>query len=194
MRRDAQALRDYAEELMRLSTEKGFAGWLEMGRCNNGEAAAMLGQVSEGIAQMRESMAANESLGVRCHLTGALRSLAEAQAKANHPEAALTTLAEALALVEKTDERYWQTELYRLRAELLLMQGDDAEAEASLQKAVEVARGQSAKSWELRATTSLARLWQQQGEGEKPHKERNRYDNPQLLGADKHTSTSTPGT
>jgi predicted ATPase len=66
-------------------------------------------------------------------------------------------------LVEQTNERHWEAELYRLRAELLLKQGDDAGAEASLQKAVEVARRQSAKSWELRATTSLARLWQEQG-------------------------------
>jgi len=65
--------------------------------------------------------------------------------------------------VEETDERHWEAELYRLRAELLLMQGDDAEAEASFHKAVEVARRQQAKSWELRATVSLCRLWQKQG-------------------------------
>ncbi len=79
------------------------------------------------------------------------------------PPEGLTTLAEALALVEQTDERHWEAELYRLRAELLLMQGDDAEAEASLHKAIKVARRQQAKSWELRATVSLCRLWQQQG-------------------------------
>ena len=73
-------------------------------------------------------------------------------------------------MVEEMDERYFEAELYRLRGELLLMQGDDVEAEASLhqaescfQHAIEVARHQQAKSWELRATTSLARLWQKQG-------------------------------
>jgi len=103
-------------------------------------------------------------------LPGILCSLVEAQAKAGHPEEGLTTLAEALALVEQTAERHWEAELYRLRGELLLMQGDDAEAEASLHKAescfqhaVEVARRQRAKSWELRATVSLCRLWQKQG-------------------------------
>jgi len=75
----------------------------------------------------------------------------------------LTTLDEALALVEETDERLWEAELYRLRGELLLMLGDDAEAEVSLKKAIGVARQQKAKSWELRASTSLARLWQKQG-------------------------------
>jgi DNA-binding SARP family transcriptional activator/predicted ATPase len=163
MRRDAQALKDNAEELMRLSNEKSFAGWLGTGTCFRGEGLAMLGQIQEGIAQMREGMAARQSISVRCYLPGTLRSLAEAQAKAGHPEEGLATLAEALALVEETDERHWEAELYRLRAELLLMQGDDAGAEASLQKAVEVARRQQAKSWELRATVSLCRLWQRQG-------------------------------
>ncbi|MFQ5873722.1 MAG: protein-tyrosine phosphatase family protein [Dehalococcoidia bacterium] len=68
--------------------------------------------------------------------------------------------------MEQTDERHWEAELYRLRVELLLMQGDDAKAEASFHKAVEVARRQRAKSWELRATVSLCRLWQQQGKRE----------------------------
>jgi predicted ATPase len=100
------------------------------------------------------------------YISGALGSLAEAQAKAGHPEEGLSTLAEALALVEQTGERHWEAELYRLRAELLLMQGEESEAEASLQRAIEVAKRQQAKSWELRATVSLARLWRRQGRRE----------------------------
>jgi predicted ATPase len=92
------------------------------------------------------------------------------QAKAGQPEQGLATLDEALALVEETDERYCESELHRVRAELLLMQDEDAEAEASLQHAIEVARRQSARSWELRATTSLARLWQQQGKTDEAHR------------------------
>jgi predicted ATPase len=169
MRRDAQALKGNSEELVRLANEKGIPTWLGQGTCFRGGALAMLGQVQEGIAQMREGMAAMQSEGVRCYLPGVLRSLAEAQAKAGHPEEALTTLAEALALVEETDERYFEAELYRLKGELLLAQGDDAGAEASLQKAVEVARRQQARSWELRATTSLCRLWGRQGKREEAH-------------------------
>jgi predicted ATPase len=168
MRRDAQALKDNAEELMRLSSEK-VPGWLGEGTWHRGKALAMLGQVQEGMAQMREGMAAHQSRGVQCYLSGTLRSLAEAQAKAGQPEEALTTLAEAFAFVEQTDERHWEAELYRLRAELLLMQGDEAGVEASLQKAVEVARRQQAKSWELRATVSLCRLWQEQGRMDEAH-------------------------
>jgi predicted ATPase len=115
---------------------------------------------------MREGMAASRSTGNRLYLSGTLGFLAEAQAKAGQPEDGLATLAEALALVEETGERHWEAELYRLKGELLStqsMQGDEAGAEASLQEAIEVARRQRAKSWELRAAVGLARLWQEQG-------------------------------
>ena len=75
----------------------------------------------------------------------------------------LTTIAEALAFVDQTDQRYLEAELHRLRAELLLMERNEVEAEAGLHRAINVARRQQARSWELRATTSLARLWQKQG-------------------------------
>jgi predicted ATPase len=163
MRRDTLALKAAAEEMMRLSREKGFAGWYEIGTCYRGEALVMLGRVSEGIAQLRKGITDCASLGELCYLPGELRSLAEAKAKAGHPEKGLSILDEALTLVEETDERHWEAELHRLRGELLLMQGDDVEAEVSLKKAIEVAQRQSAKSWELRASTSLARLWQKQG-------------------------------
>ena len=163
MRLDGQALKDNAEELARLSNERGVTGWLAAATCFLGEGLAMLGRVHEGITQMREGMAAEQSQGIRCHSPASHCSLAMAQAKSGHPEEGLRTLAEALALVEERDDRYWEAELRRLQAELLLMQGEDAEAEASLKKAIEVARRQQAKSWELRATVSLCRLWQKQG-------------------------------
>jgi predicted ATPase len=103
-------------------------------------------------------------------LSSILGALAKAQARAGQPEESLATLAEALAMVEETDERYFESELYRLKGELLStqsMQGDEAEAslqaESCFQHAIQVARRQRAKSWELRATVSLCRLWQQQG-------------------------------
>ena len=163
IRRDAQALKGHAEELVQFANEKGMPTWLGMAISFRGEAVAMLGQVREGMEQISEGMAAGQSRGLRLYLPGTLRSLAEAQAKAGQPEAGLATLDEALVLVEQTGERHWEAELYRQRAELLLMQGQDAEAEAGLLQAVEVARWQGARSWELRATTSLARLWQRQG-------------------------------
>ena|SRR5438552_2525965 len=87
------------------------------------------------------------------------------------PEAGLTALAEALTLAETTGERWYEPELYRLKGELLLQQTLDnqAEAEACFQHATRIAQSQQAKSWELRATTSLARLWQQQGKRQEAH-------------------------
>jgi predicted ATPase len=161
LRRDAQALMAYAEELGQLAQK--VPAWSGAGPCFRGEALILSGQVQEGMAQLREGMAIEESIGVWYYLPGRLLFLAEAQARAGQPEEGLDTLDQALALVERTDERYWEAELHRLRAELLLMQSAETEAEVSLHKAIAVARGQSAKSWELRATTSLARLWQAQG-------------------------------
>jgi DNA-binding SARP family transcriptional activator/predicted ATPase len=164
LRRDAQALMAYAEELEQLAQK--VPAWSGAGPCFRGEALILLGQVQEGMAQLREAMAICESIGVWYYWPGKLLFLAEAQARAGQPEEGLDTLDQALALVEETDEGYWEVELYRLRADLLLIQGDEAAAEASFHKAIEVARRQSAKSWELRATTSLARLWQAQGRQE----------------------------
>ena len=92
--------------------------------------------------------------------------MAEALGHAGRGEEALPMVKDALASVERTGERYYEAELHRLRAELLpTLQGDEgrAEAEACFHRALEVARRQEAKSLELRAATSLARVWLQQG-------------------------------
>jgi predicted ATPase len=72
--------------------------------------------------------------------------------------------------VEKSDERYLEAELHRLQGELLLMQGDESEAEASFQQALSRARRRQAKSWELRAAVSLVRLWRKQGRKDEAHR------------------------
>jgi DNA-binding SARP family transcriptional activator/predicted ATPase len=166
MRRDAPALKECAGELAQLLSEMRFPSWLGTEDSYGGEALAMLGQVDEGIAQMRRGVTAKHATGARVNLAGTLCAIAEAQARAGQPEVGLTSLDQALALVQETDERYYEAELHRVRGELLRARrapGDEAEAEASFHKAIQVARGQQAKSWELRATTSLARLWQAQG-------------------------------
>ena len=80
-------------------------------------------------------------------------------------------LAEALAVMDTTEVRYYAAELYRLKGALLLQQAvpDAAQAEACFHQALAIARQQQAKSWELRAATSLARLWQQQGKRAEAH-------------------------
>jgi predicted ATPase len=91
--------------------------------------------------------------------------LAEASAQVGQIEAGLAVLAEALGLVNTNGERFWEAELHRLKGELLLARSAEraVEAEACFHHALAVARRQQAKSLELRATTSLSRLWQQQG-------------------------------
>jgi predicted ATPase len=91
--------------------------------------------------------------------------LAEAHSIMGQPEAGLTALSEALALVETTSERYYEAELHRLKGELLLQHAvpEVSHAETCFQQSLDIARCQQAKSLELRAAMSLGRLWQQQG-------------------------------
>jgi DNA-binding SARP family transcriptional activator/predicted ATPase len=163
MQREAQALHGYAERLMQLATERGLASWIMDATCYRGRALAMMGQLEEGIAQMRECTAGGQVLPVRLYSAGTLGDLALAEAWQGHPDAGLATLADALATVQETGERHWEAELHRLRGELERLQGNEAQAEASFNLAIDVACRQQAKSWELRATVSLGRLWQSQG-------------------------------
>jgi predicted ATPase len=100
-----------------------------------------------------------------------LAFLAEAYGKMGQAAEGLTVLAEARALVHKTDERWWEAELCRLTGQLLLQQAlaNAPEAEAHFHQALAVARHQQAKSLELRAAMSLSRLWQQQGKRQEAH-------------------------
>ncbi|UCG25792.1 MAG: AAA family ATPase [Chloroflexota bacterium] len=159
--RDAEALEIHSRELIRLADEE-VRGWQGTGTIYHGEALAMLGKVEEGIREMRAGMATERDAGIICYMPVRFCFLAEALAKAGKSTEALETLSQAFALIEETDERFWEPELHSLQADLLLMQGQVAAAETSLLKAVEVARQLSAKSFELRATVSLARLWAKQ--------------------------------
>jgi predicted ATPase len=96
---------------------------------------------------------------------------AEVSAHLGHPEDSLQALVEAHTLMEQQEERYWEAEVCRLRGVLLLRQpgASQAEAEAWLQQALDVARRQQAKSLELRAAMSISRLWQQQGKRQEAH-------------------------
>jgi predicted ATPase len=161
-RRDAVALGQYAQEMMQLASER-VAAWLPSAILYSGAVLAMRGQVEEGIAQMRQALAVSLPKGERCFLSEAFCALAGAQAEAGRAEAGLATIDEALAFVDQADQRSMEAEVHRLRARLLLMQGAEAEAEAALHKSIEVSRRQGTRSWELRATIGLARLWQAQG-------------------------------
>jgi predicted ATPase len=163
--RDPERTRATAERALALSTEKGlpaFAGWARVLR---GWALTEHGQGEQGIADIRQGLAAVRTLGANMALTYYLILLAEACASTGRPEEGLPALAEAQDLAHATGESYWQAEIHRLQGELLWQHDPTAaeNAEACLQQALAVARRQQARSLELRAAMSLARLWHQQG-------------------------------
>jgi adenylate cyclase len=163
MRRDGKALQQSAGKVLQLVAEKGLPTFLGFSTWQRGEALVLLGQPEEGMAEIRQGIATSDSTEVRVYWPRALAALGEAQAQAGQVEDGLATLSEALALVAKSGEHLWETEIYRLQAELLLLLVEESAAENSLRQAIGVARRQEARSWELRAQSSLARLWQEQG-------------------------------
>jgi predicted ATPase len=128
-------------------------------------ALALQGQGEAGLAQLRQGIAAWRATGAAMAVPYCCTLLADVADRLGHPADALQALAEAHTLVEQHEERWWEAEIYRLRGVVLLRQPGTppAEAEACFQRALDVARRQEAKSLELRAAMSLARLWQQQG-------------------------------
>jgi predicted ATPase len=164
-RRDVSAVYEQAEAAIALATAQGFPLWVAWGTSFRGWALALQGQGEEGIAQIRQGIATCRATGAEVVVPYFYTMLAEASAHLGHPADDLQALAEAHALVEQHEERWWEAEVCRLRGVMLLRQPGtpQAEAEAWLQRALDVARRQEAKSLELRAAMSLARLWQQQG-------------------------------
>jgi predicted ATPase len=132
-----------------------------------GWALAAQGQREEGIAQIRQGLVAFRTTGGELNRTYYLALLAEVYGQGGQVDEGLRALNEALAGVQSGRERWWEAELYRLKGETLLAQAGTtqkcAEAEQCFHVALETARRQQAKSLELRAATSLSRLWQQQG-------------------------------
>src|SRR6266704_6437222 len=136
-----------------------------------GWALAHQGQAHAGITQLHQGLRAYHAIEAAILRPYWLALLAEAHGALGKPQAGLTVLTEALALVDTAGERWYESELYRLRGELLLQQNaaKQAEAESCFAQAMAIAHNQQAKSFELRAATSLARLWQQQGKRQEAH-------------------------
>jgi len=171
-RRDVAAVHEQAEAIIALSTEQGFLLLTANGTILRGWALAMQGQREEGVAQIRQGTAAVRATGgAAFYVPYSCILLAEVCDHLGQTEDGLQALAEAHTLVEQHEERVWEAEIYRLRGVLLLRQTGtpQEEAEACFQHALDVARTQQAKSLELRAAMSLARLWQQQGKRAAAH-------------------------
>jgi predicted ATPase len=176
-RRESEEVQKRAQATTTLAREYGFAQLLAQGETWQGWKLVEKGKGEEGIAQMREGLAAHRATGADVYRPYFLALLTEAYERMGKTEEGMSTLNEALTVVERTGERFYEAELYRLRGELTLAQSSvqrlessvQKEAEACFLKAIEVARKQQAKSWELRAVMSLSRLWQQQGKKKEAH-------------------------
>jgi predicted ATPase len=164
-RRDAYAAQETAESLIALCVERGFTGFSGIATSLRGCAIAEQVRHEEGIAQIREGLAACRTVGVGLWRPCFLTLLAEAYMETGRLGDGLGALTEAGAAADEYENRNYGAEMHRLKGELLLRQGDlnTAEAKSFFERAIEIARKQSAKSWELRATMSLARLVDKQG-------------------------------
>ncbi|UCF78856.1 MAG: protein kinase [Candidatus Eiseniibacteriota bacterium] len=168
--RDFETLGECTDELISLSTEKGFTYWQGHGIFYRGESRMLGGNVEGGMAEMRQGLAVMRATGTETCLTRLLARMADACRRVGQINLGLDAVAEALDVMERFDERYMEAELHRLKGELLLLRGQvvggDDEVEELLLRALEVSRKQAARSWELRATMSLSRIWQKQGKNE----------------------------
>ncbi len=170
-RREGRAAQEYAEAAISLTTEQGFPYWSAFSSILRGWALAQQGQAQEGITQIHYGLTIYPVTGADLFQPYFLTLLAEAHGTIGELETGLTVLTEALMLTDKIGVRWYESESYRLKGELLLQQSSDhyAEAERCFHHAIDIARNRQAKSFELRTATSLARLWQQQGKRQEAH-------------------------
>jgi tetratricopeptide (TPR) repeat protein len=154
----------HAEEFIALSIEHGLTDLEQRARFLRGALLAQGGDPQQGIELMRSAMAAADSKAARYYRrTIYLGHLASAHASLGQRELALSLLDEAIRTAETTNELFFEAELHRLRGKVLLNLDRRAEAEAALQRALNIAEQQHAHWWQLRAATDLARLWQDAG-------------------------------
>ena len=173
-RREEHQASGRAEAALALAREQQFALRQAQAMVLHGWALVMQGQEETGMTQLHQGIAAVRATGAGMEQAYWLALLAEVYGHVRQPDMGLQALAEALALSHTMEQYRWEAELYRLQGALLLAQGDKGqreqeEAEACFQQALVTARRQQAKSLELRAAMSLARLWQQQGRRAEAH-------------------------
>jgi predicted ATPase len=171
LRREVPLTQARTEASMTIATEQGFPELFARATPLRGWALTMGGHGEEGRAQIHQGLAASRTTGATRDQPYNLALLAEASIQEGQTTEGLEALAEALATLPKSGARWWEAELHRLRGALLLQHtaAQPGEAEACFQQALTVACRQQAKSLELRAAMSLARLWQQQGKRAEAH-------------------------
>jgi class 3 adenylate cyclase len=149
----------HAEELLALSTEHGLPAFLAWATAFRGRSLTALGQGQEGLKLLTCGLEALRATGAVSGTHWVLVNLAQAYAMVGQPADGLNCLAEAARIIETTGERSTEANLHRVRGDLLNATGDPSAAERSYHQAIAVAKLQSAKLFELRASISLARLW-----------------------------------
>ncbi|MCH8844795.1 MAG: tetratricopeptide repeat protein, partial [SAR324 cluster bacterium] len=165
LRRENARFRGKVASALALSEEQGYPYLITAQYLFLGWALAQEGEIEEAIATTRDSLDRLRESGSMILTPTYLGVLADMLAKAGRPEEGLEQIGQALAQVEELGERWHEAELHRIKGEILLKLEKPDEAQASFQKAIAVAQSQEAKGWELRAATSLARLWQGQDKG-----------------------------
>ena len=162
-RREWAPVEECAVASIAVAQERGLGMMVAVARIMWTAARAMHEPSNEAVAEIRQAIRTYRATGTRLHSTHHLILLTQALAACGHYGEGLAAVREAAALVEETGERYVEAEIRRLEGNLLLAENGWAEAEACYVKALEVARAQEARSLELRAATSLARLWGERG-------------------------------
>jgi class 3 adenylate cyclase/predicted ATPase len=154
-----------AEEELALGTEQGFQLWQALGMLHKGAGMLLQGRREQALPLLLKGLSAFRATGAEVRLPTYLALLGETYTQSGRFEEAHQALNEGLVVAEKNDDRCHEAELYRLKGELLLAESLDQSpaAEGCFRQALETARHQGSKAWELRATMSLARLWQRQG-------------------------------
>jgi tetratricopeptide (TPR) repeat protein len=161
LRADAQTA---GEEMVDVASEQGFALYRAIGILNKAAGMVLQGRPQEAVGLALMSFDALRGTGVRHELTHAHSILGDAYTQVGRFEDARRTLDEGQSVSEKHDFHFQEAELHRLEGELHLAEANDqAAAEGCFRTAIETARRQQSRAWELRATMSLARLWQRQG-------------------------------
>jgi predicted ATPase len=161
--RSPREAQEHAEETESLSNEHEFPVWSGAGMLLRGWALTELTKAQEGLSLITKGLAVYRATGAVYNSPFLLQLQAEAHARLESPLEGLSCLAEAEQIIETTDERFNEAELYRIRGHFLNATGDRAAAEQSYHRALAVAKRQGAKLFELRAANSLARLWRDQG-------------------------------
>jgi predicted ATPase len=154
-----------ADELVALADEKGAPPWRFTGILFQGRLSALTGKASDAVPMLTSGITALRSMGQTLIVPESLSHLALAHARLGQFDEAWRCIGEAMKAVETNKTKWWEAEFHRIAGEIALKSGepDLGKAEAHFEHALAVARNQQAKSWELRAAMSMARLWRDQG-------------------------------